>query len=93
MAEWQQALQQLEYLFYLTVAVDAKNLAIENVEAHKKNTPFAEPFDTVKRMHAADDNELIEIADRDVAMAEVPMEADVPDDVVLPMTDQASLLR
>ena len=34
LAEWQ-ALQQLEYLFNLTRAVDAKNLAIEKLKAYK----------------------------------------------------------
>ena len=32
LAEWQ-ALQQLEYLFNLTLSVDAKNLAIEKLKA------------------------------------------------------------
>ena len=35
LAEWQ-ALQQLEYLFNLTLSVDAKNLAIEQLKAQKK---------------------------------------------------------
>ena len=35
LAEWQ-ALQQIEYLFNLTLAVDAKNIAIEQLKAYKK---------------------------------------------------------
>ena len=34
LAEWQ-ALQQLEYLFNLTLAVDAKSMALETVKQHK----------------------------------------------------------
>ena len=34
LAEWQ-ALQQLEYLFNLTLSVDAKNLAIEKTKAKR----------------------------------------------------------
>ena len=43
LAEWQ-ALQQLEYLFNLTLSVDAKNLAIEKLKAQKKTAADAEPF-------------------------------------------------
>ena len=93
LAEWQ-ALQQLDYLFNLTLAVDAKNLAIEKLKAHKKTAPSAEPFDATKRLHAADDDILAAIAELDAAMAEVPMEANVPDGVAPPtITDKAFLLR
>ena len=92
LAEWQ-ALQQLDYLFNLTLAVDAKNLAIEKLKAYKKNAPDAEPFDTINRLDAADDDYLAAIAEQDAATAEVQMEADVPDGVVRPMTDRAFLLR
>ena len=92
LAEWQ-ALQQLEYLFNLTLAVDAKNLAIEKLKAHKKNALSAEPFDAVNSLDAADDDQLAAIAEHAAAMDEVPMEADVPDGVVHPMTDKAFLLR
>ena len=37
LAEWQ-ALQQLEYVFNLTLAVDAKNLAIEKLKAQKNGS-------------------------------------------------------
>ena len=35
LAEWQ-ALQQIEYLFNLTLTIDAKNIALEKLNAHKK---------------------------------------------------------
>lgn len=92
LAEWQ-ALQQLDYLFNLTLAADAKNLAIEKLKAYKKNAPAAEPFDAIKRLHAADDAQFAAIAEHDAAMAEVQMEADVPDGVAHPMKDKALLLR
>ena len=93
LAEWQ-ALQQLEYLFNLTLAVDAKNLAIEKLKAQKKMGAAAEPFEATKSLHAADDAELAAVAAHDDAMPEVPMEADVPDGFVLPaVTDKAVLLR
>ena len=37
LAEWQ-ALQQIEYLFNLTLSVDAKNIALEKLKAHKRGT-------------------------------------------------------
>ena len=92
MAEWQ-ALQQLEYLFNLTLAVDAKNLAIEKLKAHKKNAASAEPFDAVNSLDAADDDQFAAIAEHAAAMDEVQMEADIPDGIVHPMTDKAFLLR
>ena len=92
LAEWQ-ALQQLDYLFNLTLAVDAKNLAIEKLKAHKKNAPSAEPFDDIKTLHAANIDEFAEIAEHAAAMDEVEMEPDVPNGVVLHMTDKTFLLR
>ena len=92
LAEWQ-ALQQLDYLFNLTLAVDAKNLAIEKMKAHKKKAPSAEPFDYVHTLHAADADEFAAIAEHAAAMVEVQMEPDVPNGVVLPRTDKAFLLR
>ena len=88
LAEWQ-ALQQLDYLFNLTLAVDAKNLAIEKIKAHKNNAPSAEPFDPVNRLHAADENQFAAMAEHAATMDEVQMEADVPNGVVHPMTDKA----
>ena len=52
--EWQ-ALQQLDYLFNLTLAVDANHLAIEKVKAHKNHAPSAVLFDAIKTLHPADD--------------------------------------
>ena len=48
LAEWQ-ALSQLDYLSNFTLAVDAKNLAIVKLKAHKNNAPSAEPFEPVNR--------------------------------------------
>ena len=92
LAEWQ-ALQQLDYLFNLTLAVDAKNLAIEKLKAHKKKAPSAEPFDDVNTLQAANADEFAAIAEHAAAMDEVQMEPDVPDGVVLPMTDKTFLMR
>ena len=92
LAEWQ-ALQQLDYLFNLTLAVDANNLAIEKVKARKKKAPSAEPVDDVNTLQAANADEFAAIAEQAAAMDEVQMEPDVPDGVVLPMTDKAFLLR
>ena len=88
-----QALQQLDYLFNCTLAVDAKNLAIEKMKAHKKSAPSAEPFDAVNSLHAADDDQFAAIAEHAATMDEVQMEADVPNGVVHPMTDNTFLLR
>ena len=92
LAEWQ-VLQQLDYLFNLTLAVDAKNLAIEKLKAHKNNAPSAEPFDPANSLHTADDIQFAAIAEHAATMDEVQMEADVPNGVVHPMTDKALLLR
>ena len=58
---------------------------------HLRN--LSTPSRACKTLHAADDEELTAIAEHDAAMAEVPMEADVPDGVMLPMTDKTFLLR
>ena len=93
LAEWQ-ALQQLEYLFNLTLSVDAKNLAIEKLKSQQKKAADAEPFDPWRTLHAADDNQLAAIAGCDDATADIPMEADVPEGCVAPpVTDKEFLLR
>ncbi|MDP6717376.1 MAG: hypothetical protein QGF59_01920, partial [Pirellulaceae bacterium] len=93
LAEWQ-ALQQLEYLFNLTLSVDAKNLAIEKLKAQKKTAADAEPFDATRTLHAADDDYLAAIAERDDTIPDVPMEADVPEGFAVPVvTDKEFLLR
>ena len=46
----------------------------------------SEPFDAVKSLHAADDDQFAAIVEHYAAMDQVPMEADVPDGVVLSMT-------
>ena len=60
LAEWQ-ALQQLDYLFNLTLAVDAKSMAIETLKMHKKGASAqAEAWDMsepTNKLQAADDNE------------------------------------
>ena len=61
LAEWQ-ALQQLDYLFNLTLAVDAKSMAIETLKMHKKGASAqAEARDMsepTNKLQAADDGEL-----------------------------------
>ena len=93
LAEWQ-ALQQLEYLFNLTLSVDAKNLAIEKLKAQKKTAADADAFDATRTLHAADDDQLAAIAAVDDNVADVPMEADIPEGFVAPaVTDKEYLLR
>ena len=71
LAEWQ-ALQQLEYLFNLTLSVDAKNLAIEQLKAQKKKGADAEAFDAARPLHAADDDLLAAIAELDDTTLDAP---------------------
>ena len=66
LAEWQ-CVQQLEYLFNLTHAVDAKHLAIEEVQAHKKTAASAEPSEFTRGLHAADDDQFAAIAESDAS--------------------------
>ena len=58
LAEWQ-ALQQLEFLFNLTLSVDAKNMALEKLKSHKASTQTsAEAFDTLKNpLNTRDDDQ------------------------------------
>ena len=71
LAEWQ-ALQQLEYLFNLTLSVDAKNLAIEQLKAQKKKGADAGAFDAARPLHAADDDLLAAIAELDDTTLDAP---------------------
>ena len=93
LAEWQ-ALQQLEYLFNLALSVDAKNLAIEKLKGSKKSATNEEPFDTIRSIHVADDNQLAEVAECEDDLAEIPVEEVGPDGIEAPsVTDQTFLLR
>ena len=95
LAEWQ-ALQQIEYLFNLTLTVDAKNIALEKLKAHKKGTSVhAEATDLPEHMNRprnADDDELQGVADADLIMDESPHEEKTKG-AVLPVTDKTALLR
>ena len=95
LAEWQ-ALQQIEYLFNLTLSVDAKNIALEKLKAHKRGTNVhAEATDLPEPMNRprnADDDELQDVADAHLVMDELPQD-DKTKGVVLPVTDKAALLR
>ena len=95
LSEWQ-ALQQLEYLFNLTLTVDAKNIALEKLKAHKKgssvhaeNTDLPDP---INRPRNIDDEELQEAADADLIMDELP-EDEKKKGAVLPVTDESVILR
>ena len=95
LAEWQ-ALQQIEYLFNLTLTIDAKNIALEKLKAHKKGTSaHAEATDLsepMNKLRSADDDELHAIANPDPVLDEIP-QADKRRGVVLPITDKAVLIR
>ena len=95
LSEWQ-ALQQLEYLFNLTLTVDAKNIALEKLKAHKKGSSVhAEATDLpepINRLRNTDDEELQGAADADLIMDELPQDEKTKG-AVLPVTDKAALLR
>jgi len=46
----------MDYLFNLTLAVDAKNLGVEKLKAQKRTGPSAETVSATKSLHAADDD-------------------------------------
>ena len=78
----------------MTLSVDAKNLAIEQLKAQKKKGADAEAFDAARPLHAADDDLLAAIAELDDTTLDAPMEADVPEGIVVPrVTDKQFLLR
>ena len=86
-------MQQIEYLFNLTLSVDAKNIALEKLKAYKKGTSvhaeatdLAEP---VNRPCNVDDHEMLGVADADRIMDEPPQE-DKTKGAVLPVTDKAA---
>jgi hypothetical protein len=95
LAEWQ-ALQQLEYLFNLTLTVDAKNIALEKLKAHKKGTSVnaeaAALSESVNKLQCADDDELQAMIDVEPVLDEIP-EEEKTKGVVLPITDKAALIR
>ena len=76
-SEWQ-ALQQIEYLFNLTLTVDAKNIALEKLRAHKKKSSvYAEAADLpdpINRLRNTDDEELQDVADANLIMDELPQD-------------------
>jgi hypothetical protein len=95
LSEWQ-ALQQIEYLFNLTLTVDAKNIALEKLNAHKKQrnvhaeaTDLIDPMNTLRNV---DDEELQAVAEYDQIIDELP-EKESRKGVVLPVRDKAVLMR
>ena len=95
LAEWQ-ALQQIEYLFNLALTVDAKNIALEKLKAHKKgtlvNAEAADLAEPINRLRSLDDDELQAIGDSELVQDEVPQEEKTKG-AVLPLTDKATLIR
>ena len=95
LSEWQ-ALQQLEYLFNLTLTVDAKNLALEKLKAHKKGVSVhaeaADLPDPINRLRNTDDEELQGTENADLIMNELP-EDEKTKGAVLPVTDKTALIR
>ena len=95
LAEWQ-ALQQIDYLFNLTLTVDAKNIALEKLKAHKKgisvHAEAADLSEPVNKLRSTDDDELHAIADFDPVLDEIPQDEKTRG-VVLPVTDKAALIR
>ena len=92
LAEWQ-ALQQLEFLFNVTLGVDAKNMAIDKLNAHKKSGHVsAETFESLRNpMHTIEGEDLGEVADEEIAMEPDEPQATYAD--LPPITDPRVLLR
>ena len=91
LAEWQ-ALQQLEFLVNLILSVDAKNMALDKLKAHKGITSLgAEAFETLKNpLNSCDGEDLEPVADDDLIPLDEPL---VKGALLPPMTDQQVLLR
>ena len=89
-AEWQ-ALQQLEFLFNLTLSVDAKNMALEKLKVHKGSTlTDAEAFETMKNpLNTCGDEDPGPVADDDLIPPDEPV---VKGALLPPITDQNVLL-
>ena len=88
-----QALQQLEFLFNLTLNTDAKNLALEKLKAHKKSSA-GEGEATVEHepVHMLNPGE--ELADIVGDLEPLPPLEEVIEGATLePVTDEATLLR
>jgi len=95
LAEWQ-AMQQIEFLFNLTLTVDAKNIALEKLKAHKKGTSvhaeaadFSEPMN---KLRSADDEEMQAVADYEPIFDEA-FDEEKARGVVLQVTDKAVIMR
>ena len=88
-----QALQQLEFLFNLTLNTDAKNLALEKLKAHKKSSAAdGEARVDHEPVHMLNPGE--EIADIVGDLDPLPPEEEVIEGATLePITDEAVLLR
>ena len=95
LSEWQ-ALQQIEYLFNLTLTVDAKRIAPEKLKAHKKqgnvDAEAADLSDPMNALRNVDDEEFQALADHDLIIDELP-EKESKNGVVVPVTDKAALMR
>ena len=91
LAEWQ-ALQQLEFLFNVTLSVDAKNMALEKLKTHKGTAQInAEPFETLKNpLNTCNDEDPGLPGDEDLVPPEEPV---VNGALLAPFTDQQVLLR
>ena len=80
---------------FLTLSVDAKNLAMEKLKAHKKagsTVEAADPCQPIRNTHAADDDELHAIADNDAIMDEIPDDEAIQG-AVDHVTDEAFLIK
>ena len=95
LAKWR-GLQQIDYLFHLTLAVDAHCMAIETLTRHKHATStqseamvLSEPSN---KLQHADDEELHAIAGPEPFLEE-PALAKTTKCAVLPVTDKDALLR
>ena len=95
LAEWQ-ALQQIESLFNLTLTVDAKNIAIEKLRAHKKgpsaHAEAADVSEPINKLQAADDDELHAMAGLAPLLDET-LQKEERRGVALPVTDKEALIR
>ena len=83
-------------MFNLTLTIDAHNIALEKLKAHKKGTSVhAEATDLPEPMHklqSVDNDELRAIAYTDPVLDEIPQD-DNTRGVVIPVTGMAALIR
>lgn len=91
LAEWQ-ALSQLEFLFNLTLSVDAKNMALEKLKTYKGSAEMtSEPFESLRNpLNTVDGEDPGHVADDDLDPQDEPL---VKGTLLPRVTDAQFLLR